>query len=215
MTYTNQTFFNLADQILYANYPGENITFPVLGNDIMSRFFVSPIMELIVRHVFFLFATAYVKNQASFYSNVSVISYYMIPEWIENRFLYRSWNRYNTHYFNDILFVNYTEVKDGEKWGTLIIDNYDTKNFHGEKDKIFPYVTNATWIDWKIRNAGPEYLDHNDSDSSQIKENNENSYDNKKPTLVPRSTGLTRYHKWIEDIVKEEYRRAVMATIAF
>lgn len=211
ITYTNQTLFNYADQILYANYPGENITFPVLGNDIMSRFFVSPIMELIVRHVFFLFAGAYVKNQASFYSNVSVISYYMIPEWIENRFLYRSWNRYNAHYFNDILFVNYTEVKNGEKWGTLIIDNYDSKNFHGEKDKIFPYVTNATWIDWKIRNAGPNYLD--DTDSSQIRENSKSN--SKKATLRPRSTGIKRYHQWLESRVKEEYLRAVMATIPF
>lgn len=213
MTYTNQTFFNYADQILYANYPSTNSTFPVLGNDQMSRFFVSPIMELIIRHVFFLFATAYVKNQALFYSNISVISYYMIPEWIENRFLYRSWNRYNTHYFNDILFVNYTEVKNGEKWGTLIINNYDTYNFHGDKDRIFPYVTNATWIDWKIRNAGPEYLNDNDSDSSEIRDN---GYRNrKKASLVPSSTGIKRYHEWLEDKVKEEYLRAVMATIAF
>jgi hypothetical protein len=101
-------------------------------------------------------------------------------------------------------------VKNGEKWGTLIIDNYDTKNFHGEKKNIFPYVTNATWIDWKIRNAGPEYLPNTDSSGFS-----ENSSDKKMAILHPKSSGIKRYHKWIEERVKDEYLRAVMATIAF
>lgn len=196
-TYTNQTMLNLAERILLANYPDEDVTFPVLGNDQMSRFFVSPIMELIIRHVFFLFATAYVQNQATFYSNISMINYYMTPEWIEQRFLYRAWNKYSTRYLNDILFVEYNQVQVGQQWGIMIVNNYDSFNHTGNKETLYPYVTNALWIDWKVKSIGPDY------------------YSNKKIPFPARAPGITRFRKWIEERVKEEYLRAVMATLPF
>ena len=220
-TFVNQTFLNLADRILFSYYPNENITLPILGNDQLSRFFVSPIMELIIRHVFFLFATGYIQNQAAFYSNISMISYYMTPTWIENRMLYRLWNKYSKTYFDSILYVSSKQVNYGDKWGIMIIKDYDYVNHSGTEETIYPYVKDALWLDWKVKNGKDDAnsscntmtISICDQSSSKLVCFDDNTRNGK--ILVPRAPGITHFHEWLNEKVKEEYTRVVMATLPF
>ena len=195
-TFVNDTVFLLADKIMKANYPYENAPFPVMGNDQMSRFFVSPLMELIIRHVFFLFMSRWIQNQANFYSNISQISYYMTPAWIENRYLFQTLSQYSTTFRHDLLYVDHTQVNNGDKWGLMIV-NAINDSFSGTKDRLYPYVTDSVWIDWKVKNAGPDYIG------------------NKKITVTTTAPGIMRYHKWVEDKAKSEYTHAVLRTVPF
>jgi hypothetical protein len=190
--FLNSTVLVLAEQILRANYPTSNVSVPVLGNDQLSRFFLSPVMELVIRHVFFLFVTSYIQNQASLYANISQISYYMTPLWIENRLLFKAWNVYGTTYIHDLLYVDSSQVKVGDKWGMMIVKNYNTDAYSGQKTNLYPYVTDPIWIDWKIKN----------------------SQDNQ-PMVTPSSTAIANINSWLHDTIKEEYVRAVMISIPF
>jgi hypothetical protein len=197
MIQLNQTFINQADQILTTYYPGCGSSGMIPNNsDPIAHYFVSPIIELMFRHVMFFYLAHYFQNQANFFQTYAPeMSYYMTEEWMLNRFMFTHMNPYGLARLNDIYYLDPNYVEVGEKYGVFIVTQVYKDAYNGVSGPRFlPLIKNKTWIDYrhKCRN-----------DNSTIRFID----------LMPSRKGYDIYHQWLNQTVIQLYNRAVDATV--
>jgi len=118
-------------------------------------------------------------------------NYYMTPERLLNRYLFKNLNVYSTSHYHHLLFVNEDQVEIGDRWGMMMINQL---NQSCNSKELHECVIKPYWLDIKIKR---------NIELNRVK-----------PPRPSKST-FQLFHIWLNKTSVDLYHGAVMNSIAF